>query len=122
MKRSRLKPKSAKRKAWDKEWGPKRKAYAQARICPITHAQATDVHEIHGGKDRWQTYREPCMWLAVSRAGHDEIQGWKKSKQLAVKFLTDYDNFDLDRFNQIYKGNEGPIAMQDVIAWMELGS
>ncbi len=122
MKRSRIKPKSDKRKALDAKWLPIRKQYASVRLCPITHTQAIEVHEIHGGSDRWKTYREPCMWLAVSRTGHDEIQGWKKSKQLALKFLTDYENFDLDKFNSLYQGQEGPITMQDVIGWMALDS
>jgi hypothetical protein len=121
MKRSRINNKSDKRKQWDREWGPKRKAYVDSNACAVTQGIASEVHEIHGGSDRWQTYREPCMWLAVCRIAHDKVQYWPKAKQLALKLLVDYENFDLERFNELYRGGkEYPVSMQDVLSWLTL--
>lgn len=88
--------------------------------CPVTGQPAIECHEIVGGGDRHKTKKDPAFWLAVSRDGHEEIQYWPKSKQLAVKLLADPTRFDLARFNEIYTGKEGKLSFADIAPHLEL--
>jgi hypothetical protein len=123
MKRSRLKPMSDDRRQRERQYGPIRKAYVQSRPCAVTGGLATECHEMHGGGARKQTYCEPCMWLALCRVAHEKVQYWPKGKQLALKLLSDFENFDLERFNELYRGGkEYPVSMQDVLSWLTLNT
>jgi hypothetical protein len=93
--------------------------YSRARSIP-----ATELHEITAGKNRHKSLTTPAAILAVSRHGHDTIQGWPIAKQLALKLLCDPEEFDLTAINAILgvKGQVAPtaITLMDVLSWLRL--
>ncbi len=86
---------------------PKRAAYLQDRLCVISRLpgtwarQATEVHEIIGGRHRQTTEQDPRFWLAVERLNHDELQGMPKAKQWAFKVLFDAEHFDIAALSEL---------------------
>ena len=123
MKRSRLNPKSKKTAKEDRGLAPIRRAYVEEiDNCPISGGKAIECHEIIGGS-QWRhiAKKEPCTWLAVSREGHRKAQYMPKAQQLAYKFKYDHSRFDLERFNEIYRGgNEYPVTIEQILEYLEV--
>lgn len=122
MKRSRINRISDKEQEFRKQWGPVRKAYAEKFHCPLTGSYQTEVHEMIGGSSRQVTRQEPCTWLALSRTAHEEVQYWPKARQMALKLIHDPENFDLERFNELYRsgGREWPVTLTQIASHLTL--
>lgn len=121
MKRSRLKPVSAKKRNEIRETSAPRVAYVWGKTCAVLPKRASvEVHEIVGGAMRHVTVRDPAFWLAVCREGHDIAQYEKKARQLARKFLQAPETVDLDRFNEVYQGPESPVTWADIAAHLQM--
>lgn len=119
--KGRLRPVSASRRKYNAAATPARSAYLdEMRRCAVNGSSpSTEVHEIAGGTDRKKALIEPATWLAVGRVGHDEVQGWPKAKQLALKLIVDPMRFDLEKFNAVYTGQERPVTIADVAKYLE---
>ena len=103
------------------EWGPVRAAYLESHPeCPVTGDMTSEVHEILAGSRRDAAYKEKACWLAMSREGHEYLQGMPFAFQLAFKLRYDPDNFDLEAFNAIYSPNGVGITLADVVSHLEV--
>jgi hypothetical protein len=112
-----LRKMSSKKAAEIRKWGPVRLEYLSDHpICPVTGGTTCDVHEIAGGSYRHKSYPERCAWLAVSRLGHEQIQGKPYAYQLAFKLLQDPTGFDLDKFyTEILGTDEAFIPYNEIL-------
>lgn len=118
-----MKRKSEKKAAEEAEWGPIRAEYVRAHpICPVTGTRTSECHEILAGSYRHKSYKEPCCWLALSREGHEYMQGQPFDFQLAFKLKQSPDTLDLNRFNEIYRPNasEPAVTMRDIVRHLEV--
>jgi hypothetical protein len=98
-----LKRRSAKTAGIYKQWVPRRTDWLFEGGCCLCGGAGQDVHEIIGGTAyRMKAFVEPCCWLRVCREHHDQLQYMAKVDQLALKLLTDPQNFDLDRFHSVW--------------------
>lgn len=99
-----------------------RKAYLEGRRCVVTGGPPSEVHEILGGSSRHKTVSDPRFWLPVSREGHRLVQNAPKAMQLALKFVYDHENFDLDAFNEMYRigGKDWPVTWAQITSYMEV--
>jgi hypothetical protein len=82
--------------------------------CMMCGEPGTDVHEMARGPFRSHALDEPCAWLKLCRACHEEIDGLPVLLQLAIKFLSDPRNFDVRRLNKIRRRAENAITPHEV--------
>lgn len=113
---------SKKRAKVKRETDGPRAEYVQrmGRCAVYPYLPAVECHEIASGSDREKALYEPACWLAVSRQGHDVVQHEKKAKQLARKLIADPENYDLEKFNAVYQGQESPVTNADVASYLTL--
>lgn len=104
---------------WDRivrEWGPVRRSYVEDHpTCPVTRQPSIECHEIAAGSHRATAFKERCAWLAVSREGHDAIQGRPYAEQLAYKLLQDPEGFDREWFCTEVLGRAGTAVTADEV-------
>ena len=109
MKRSRLKPMSAKRAAREAEIREARLEYRREMgSCCIGGCKSVpgSVHEIVGGSVRQRTERDRRFWLACCWEHHLGIlQDMPWAEQLAIKRHVDPDCYNLAVFNQMASGH-----------------
>jgi len=116
---------SRKKKKEDAERRELRSAFLwEHGVCmACEQAGATDLHEICRGAHRHRAKLNPITWLALCRSCHDEMDDysiWPLERQCAVKFLRDYQRFDLEELNAVRGRAPHAITMEDIIAYLEL--
>lgn len=98
-----VRKRSTKTAALYREWGPIRRAWLEAEpVCCLCGGWACDVHEILAGSHRRKAFVERACWLRCCRRCHGEVQGKSLSWQLALKFLSDPEGFNLTAFHQAW--------------------
>jgi hypothetical protein len=127
LKRTRLKPESAKHRKRRMEAKPFRKNYLslhpQCAVFPS--APSIEVHEITAGPDREVALDIPAAVLAVSRPGHLIVQHEHIFRQCARKLLATPDEFDLKEINRLVapKDCENPpeyVTLADLVPHLVL--
>jgi hypothetical protein len=128
MKRKKpLKRESAKHKARRLEVTPFRKEYlANHTKCAVfRHLPSIEIHEITAGANRDAALDQPAAVLAVSREGHEKIQGEPLAKQLARKLVVTPMEFDLAKVNELLAEKDTKVVPQrfdltDVVPWLDV--
>jgi hypothetical protein len=124
LKRTPLKRISNRRRNLMKAVKPFRAAYlARHLVCEVClRRKPVDVHEICSGAHREKSLDKEYAVLAVCRACHNEIQGWAKSQQLALKFLRSPEMFGVNfrRINQLRGWSDNEFEPFDVFKHLEV--
>ncbi len=97
MKRTKLRPMSAKMRDAMSEYREKKAIFFENHpTCPITGEIATDIHHICG---RGKYLNEENTWIAISRKAHDAIHfgGQKLARECGL--LQDGKSFSRDKIN-----------------------
>jgi hypothetical protein len=100
-----------------------RKAYREKHpYCMLTGERGVCIHEITSGTaGRARGIVEPATWLAVTYYVNSELFTnkaiWPVQRQLALKMLTNKEDYNLAIFNECY--THGTVYQEDVDAWLD---
>lgn len=116
MKRSRLKPKSKKRAAAEREAGPVFDTFkAEHPLCWHCRVRpTTDIHHLCRGANKAKTYSDRRGLFAACRKCHDRLGDYGKVSlivQIATKKLRDPEYYDLAWLNKMR--GKAPNAIDD---------
>lgn len=112
-----MKSRGTKTAALYRTWTPIRQAWLREEpTCCLCGGPACDVHELLAGAHRLRAFVERCCWLRVCRSCHDLLQHMPKHDQLALKLVTDPQNFDLLRFHEAWGRPPTAITAAEVLS------
>lgn len=84
-------------------------------FCLPCQEPGTDVHEIARGSFRGKSIEEPAAWIKTCRHHHDrEFNGMPIATQLALKLLSDPENYDREAINRLRRRAPNAVSERDV--------
>lgn len=63
--------------------------------------------------------KHPACWLRLCRECHDWVQGTEYEYQLALKLRSDPENFDLDKFCQVWQRPRTAVDLEKLIWFLQ---